>query len=112
LFLANGADVERRARVHFAINPDAAKLKCVNTDFLHRLFHSCGGRSVSHDGRKSPMQNQLSTATPDVASLLAGGYLMESNPPTNPIDPPDNQGGGGTGTTNPEPEEEESGTGN
>lgn len=56
------------------------------------------------------MQNQLSTAIPDVASLLAGGYLMESPNPTNPIDPPDNQGGGGT-TTN-EPEEEESGSGN
>jgi len=58
------------------------------------------------------MQHQLSTATPDVASLLVGGYLMESNPPTNPIDPPDNQGGGG-GTTSSEPEEEEEGgTGN
>jgi hypothetical protein len=99
--------------VHFAINPGAAKLKCVNTDFLHRLFHSCGGRSDSHDGRKNPMQNQLSTATPDVASLLAGGYLMESNPPTNPIDPPDNQGGGGSGsTTAPDPDEEEGGSGN
>ena len=42
------------------------------------------------------MQIQLSTATPDVASLLAGGYLMESTPPDPPppIDPPDNQGGG------------------
>ena len=42
------------------------------------------------------MQKQLSTATPDVASLLAGGYLMETpvpDPPP-PIDPPDNQGGG------------------
>jgi len=44
---------KRHARVHFAINPDAAKLKCVNTDFLHRLFHSCGGRSVPLDGRKT-----------------------------------------------------------
>jgi hypothetical protein len=98
--------------VHFAINPDAAKLKCVNTDFLHRLFHSCGGRSAFLDGRKNPMQRQLSTATPDVASLPATGYLMESNPP-GPIDPPDNQGGGsGTTTSQPEEEEEESGTGN
>ena len=42
------------------------------------------------------MQNQLSTVTPDVASLLAGGYLLQSNPPDPPppIDPPDNQGGG------------------
>lgn len=42
------------------------------------------------------MQTQLSTATPDVASLLASGYLMETpvpDPPP-PIDPPDNQGGG------------------
>lgn len=41
------------------------------------------------------MQNQLSTATPNVASLLASGYLMETpvpDPP--PIDPPDNTGGG------------------
>ena len=57
------------------------------------------------------MQNQLSTVTPVVASLLASGYLMESNPPTDPIDPPDNQGGG-SGTTTSEPEEEEGGTGN
>jgi hypothetical protein len=66
---------------------------------------------VFFDGRKNPMQNQLSTAIPDVASLLAAGYLMESNPPTNPIDPPDNQGGGGT-TSEPDPEEEEGGAGN
>lgn len=42
------------------------------------------------------MQNQLSTATPDVASLLASGYLMETpvpDPPP-PIDPPENTGGG------------------
>jgi len=53
------------------------------------------------------MQNQLSTATPDVASLLFGGYLMESpQPPPDPIDPPDNQGGGGSTE-----EEEEPGTG-
>jgi hypothetical protein len=93
--------------VHFAINPDAAKLKCVNTDFLHRLFHSCGGRSAFLDGRKNQMQRQLSSATPDVASLLASGYLMESNPPDPPppIDPPDNQGGGNLGS-DPEPEEE------
>jgi hypothetical protein len=92
--------------VHFAINPEAAKLKCVNTDFLHRLFHSCGGRSAFLDGRKNPMQKQLSTATPDVASLLATGYLMETpvpDPPP-PIDPPDNQGGGNLES---EPETEE-----
>jgi hypothetical protein len=55
------------------------------------------------------MLNQLSTASPDLASLLASGYLMESPPPTDPIDPidpPDNQGGG-SGTTSSEPEEEE-----
>ena len=43
------------------------------------------------------MQIQFSTATRDVASLLASGYLMESTPPPDPpppIDPPDNQGGG------------------
>ena len=53
------------------------------------------------------MQNQLSTATPDVASLPTGGYLMESTPPESPhpIDPPDNQGGGNM--TSPDPEEEE-----
>jgi hypothetical protein len=87
---------QRRASVHFAINPDAAKLRCVNTDFLHRLFHSCGGRSAFLDGRKNPMQEQLSTAAPDVASLLATGYHLETpipDPPP-PIDPPDNQGGG------------------
>lgn len=50
------------------------------------------------------MQTQLSTANPDLASLLTG-YLFESPPPpTNPIDPPDNQGGGGTGTTAPDPD--------
>ena len=55
------------------------------------------------------MQNQLSTATPDVASLLPTGYLMESPPPPDPIDPPDNQGGGGgNGDTE---EEDEAGTG-
>src|ERR1700742_2614457 len=104
---------ERHARVHFAINPDAAKLKRVNTDFLHRLFHSCGGISVSllkqqevgsanpenqksHLRRKEPeMQTQLSTANPDLASLPITGYLMETPPPPDPIDPPDNQGGGG-----------------
>ena len=42
--------LERRARVHFAINPDAAKVRCVNTDFLHRLFHSRSGRSCFFDG--------------------------------------------------------------
>jgi len=56
------------------------------------------------------MQNRLSTATPDVASLLAGLYLTETPtpPPPDPIDPPDNQGGGGTTTTttNPEPDQE------
>lgn len=57
------------------------------------------------------MQNLLSTATPEVASLLATGYLMESTPPPNPIDPPDNQGGGGT-TSQPDPDEEEGDTGN
>ena len=54
------------------------------------------------------MQTQLSTATPDVASLLASGYLMETpvpDPPP-PIDPPDNQGGGGL-TTGTDPGEEE-----
>ena len=43
------------------------------------------------------MQKQLSTATPDVASLLATGYHLETPldpPPPPPIDPPDNQGGG------------------
>ncbi|HEU4714381.1 MAG TPA: hypothetical protein VFS76_22635 [Pyrinomonadaceae bacterium] len=49
------------------------------------------------------MQTQLSTANPDLASLPTG-YLLESPPPTNPIDPPDNQGGGGTGTTAPDPD--------
>ena len=63
------------------------------------------------------MQKQLSTATPDVASLLASGYLMETpipDPPP-PIDPPDNQGGGnlidppdnqGGGNLGSDPEEE------
>jgi hypothetical protein len=107
---SKAAGPSRRARVHFAINPDAAKLKCVNTDFLHRLFHRCGGRSAFlMKGTK--MQNQLSTATPDSASLLASGYLMETpvpDPPP-PIDPPDNQGGGGNMTgTDPDAEEQES----
>jgi hypothetical protein len=61
------------------------------------------------DGRKNPMQNQLSTATPDVASLLASGYLMESPvpPPPDPIDPPDNQGGGNLSEAEPDEEEEQ-----
>lgn len=50
------------------------------------------------------MQTQFSTANPDLASLLIG-YRMESPPPTNPIDPPDNQGGGGT-TSQPDPDED------
>lgn len=50
------------------------------------------------------MQNQLSTANPDLASLPTG-YLLESPPPPDPIDPPDNQGGGGTAPA-PNPEEE------
>ncbi|HTG88196.1 MAG TPA: hypothetical protein VL907_14215 [Pyrinomonadaceae bacterium] len=52
------------------------------------------------------MLNQLSTATPEVASLLTSGYLMETpipDPPP-PIDPPDNQGGGNLGA---DPDEEE-----
>ena len=52
------------------------------------------------------MQTTLSTATPDVASLLATGYLMETpvpDPPP-PIDPPDNQGGGNL--SEPDTEEE------
>ena len=45
------------------------------------------------------MQTQLSTANPDLASLPALGYRMETPPPpTDPIEPPDNQGGGGTTT--------------
>jgi hypothetical protein len=57
-----------------------------------------------------PMQTQLSTANPALASLLETGYRMEETPPpTNPIDPPDNQGGGST-TTQPEPEEEDPST--
>ncbi|HKR14108.1 MAG TPA: hypothetical protein VJT15_18740 [Pyrinomonadaceae bacterium] len=42
------------------------------------------------------MQTQLSTANPDLASLLKSGYRLETpEPPPDPIDPPDNQGGGG-----------------
>ena len=60
---------------------------------------------------KNPMQKQLSTATPDVAPLLASGYLMESPPPDPPppIDPPDNQGGGNLSEADAEPEEEPQG---
>ena len=49
------------------------------------------------------MQTQISTTE---TSLLGSGLLFETNPPTGPIDPPDNTGGGGS--TNPSaPEEEE-----
>jgi hypothetical protein len=54
------------------------------------------------------MQTQLSTANPSLASLLNTGYRMETPPPPNPIDPPDNQGGGGT-APQPDPDEEEGG---
>jgi len=52
------------------------------------------------------MQTELSTATPDVASLLATGYRLETpipDPPP-PIDPPDNQGGGNLGDSGAEEE--------
>ena len=52
------------------------------------------------------MQTQLSTANPALASLLETGYRMETPPPTNPIDPPDNQGGGGGTAPQPDPDEE------
>ena len=52
------------------------------------------------------MHTQLSTANPALASLLETGYRMETPPPTNPIDPPDNQGGGGGTAPQPDPDEE------
>ena len=52
------------------------------------------------------MQTQLSTANPALASLLETGLRMETPPPPDPIDPPDNQGGGTTPGTEPTPGED------
>ena len=52
------------------------------------------------------MQTQISTANPVLASLLETGYRMETPPPPDPIDPPDNQGGGSTTGTQPTPDED------
>jgi hypothetical protein len=57
------------------------------------------------------MRIQLSTVNPDFAPLLATGFQLDSVPDdgtkTDPIDPPDNQGGGSTVTDAQPPAEEE-----